>query len=447
MAEDTLTGKTGDDLEKSLIQKQAKKAEQTTLKTGEKITPTTMKVEDKELIGDVTTQERTTTAAPDIDPDKYTQEIPTGTAATFDADKAAPKIKEAGKDVKGAEKTTLLKEIEPAQGTVSEDSLAKAATQELDPKATVKYQLAELYNAIGDGTDLPAWASPAVRKVSAIMAQRGLGASSMAAAAMVNAISESGIAIASADAQKYANIQLQNLNNQQQAAMQRAAVVAGMDTANLNNRQVAEVNNAKAFLALDTQNLSNEQQSNTLKYQSLLSSLLSDTAAENASRQFNAKSENEIETFFAQLGSQIETLTINRKAAVDQYNTSQKNAMAQFDTQVKAGRDQFNATMKSQIDQSNAVWRRNINTVNTSATNEANRQNVLNMLGINQTALNNLWQTYRDQAAWSMQISENNLDRAHNAAMQSAQISASASAYDQKYDDFLKTKTIDNIFG
>ena len=90
MAEDTLTGKTGDDLEKSLIQKQAKKAEQTTLKPGEKIPPTTMKVEDKELIGDVTTQERTTTAAPDIDPEKYTQEIPKGTAATFDADKAAP---------------------------------------------------------------------------------------------------------------------------------------------------------------------------------------------------------------------------------------------------------------------------------------------------------------------------------------------------------------------
>ena len=41
-----------------------------------------------------------------------------------------------------------------------------------------------LGSAIGSGSELPAWAAPAVRKVSAIMAQRGLGASSMAAVAM-----------------------------------------------------------------------------------------------------------------------------------------------------------------------------------------------------------------------------------------------------------------------
>ena len=47
------------------------------------------------------------------------------------------------------------------------------------------------------------------------MQQRGLGASSMAAAATMQAMMESGIPIAAQDAQKYANIQLQNLNNEQ----------------------------------------------------------------------------------------------------------------------------------------------------------------------------------------------------------------------------------------
>ena len=156
---------------------------------------------------------------------------------------------------------------EAQQGTASPESLAVAAVDELDPRATVKYQLSELYRSIEEGTEMPAWAAPAVRKVSAIMAQRGLGSSSMASAAIAQAMMESGIAIAAQDANKYSAIQLQNLTNKQQAAIQNATVVATMDTANLNNRQLAAVNNAKAFLSLDLQNLTNKQQSSTIDFQ------------------------------------------------------------------------------------------------------------------------------------------------------------------------------------
>ena len=79
------------------------------------------------------------------------------------------------------------------QGAVSNASLANAAQGTVSQEATVKYQLGELFKAIGTGTNLPGWASPAVTKVSAIMAQRGLGASSMASAAMTQAIMESAI--------------------------------------------------------------------------------------------------------------------------------------------------------------------------------------------------------------------------------------------------------------
>ena len=108
--------------------------------------------------------------------------------------------------------------------------------------------------------------------------------------------------------------------------------------------------------------------------------------------------------------------------------------------------DQFNSNMQLQIDQSNAVWRRNVNTRNTATQNETNRQNALNLLGISQTALNNLWAQYRDKAAWVAKISENAADRAHNAAMQSASISANASAYSAEYDNFLKLGIIDKIW-
>jgi len=114
---------------------------------------------------------------------------------------------------------------------------------------------------------------------------------------------------------------------------------------------------------------------------------------------------------------------------------------------MKTATDQFNANMRLEIDQSNAVWRRSVNTANTAMQNEANRQNALNLLSLQQNALNNLWQEYRDKAAWAVKISENAKDRAHNAAMQAAAIDANASLYDTKFNNFLIVEAIDNIWG
>ena len=41
--------------------------------------------------------------------------------------------------------------MEAAQGQISPESLAVAATQELDPRATTRYQLAELFKGIEEG--------------------------------------------------------------------------------------------------------------------------------------------------------------------------------------------------------------------------------------------------------------------------------------------------------
>ena len=374
-----------------------------------------------------------------FDPAKYTatadvaEDIGEATAATSKTEDGQAKISEKA-------------QVVAAQGELSEESLATAATQELDPRATTRYQLAELFKGIEEGGPPPAWAAPAVRKVTAIMQSRGLGSSSMAAAATMQAMMESGIPIAAQDANKYATIQLQNLNNEQQAALQNAAAMLQMDMANLNNRQQAAVANAKAFLSMDMQNLTNEQQANTLTHQSKLQALLTDQAAENAQKQFNAKSENEINTFFTELGVQVEASNIARKIAVDQFNTNQSVAIQQFNAQMETATEQFNANMRLEIDQSNAVWRRSVNTRNTAAANEAQRQNALNLLGIQQNALNNLWQKYRDKAAWVAKISENARDRAHNAAMQAAAIASNEGMYDTKYDNFLKIGIIDSIW-
>lgn len=434
---------TEEDVKKKMLDQTDQKA----LDASQKITPTAQVASANELL-DTTSKKITapTVAAPaQISLPGYDQTAPIAAPAkTYTSTDASPGIG-AATAAQGTVSNAAI--MQAAQGTVSPASLATAATATLDPRATTQFQMGQLMSSIQAGQPLPAWAAPQVRKVTAIMQQRGLGASSMAAAAMVQAVTESGIQIASEDAGKYATIQLANLSNEQQAALQNAATFASMDMANLNNRQQAAVQNSKAFLSMDMANLNNEQQANTVTYQSQVAGLLADAAADNAAKQFNAKSENEVDMFFAELGATIQTTSLNRKAGLEQFNVSQKVAVDQFNAQMQTTRDQFNANMQLQVDQSNANWRRTINTNNTAATNEANRQNVLNLLGINQNAMNNIWQTYRDQASWNMKASENAKDRAHNAAMQSAAIAADKDMYDTKYDDYLISEVIDNIFG
>ena len=327
-----LAGKSGEDLRTSILQKQTETADATELDTTKQYEVTPQEVQPDELL-ETDKYNIATTTAPDagtIDSTAYTQEAPDKvTPASYDAST----VGDVGGMTAASGTVSDKSVIDAAQGTLSTGAIAEAQTQELDQKATVSYQLGELFKSIGDGTELPAWAAPTVRKASAIMAQRGLGSSSMASAAIVQAIYEAGVPIASADANKYAAIQL-----------------------------LAAVNNAKSFLTLDLQNLTNEQASSTLNFQTKVSSLFTDNASNNAAKAFNAKTQNEVDQFFAELETSVEASTLNRKAAQDQYNISQKVAVDQFNAQMTASREQFNSNNRKQIDASNAQWRRTINT-------------------------------------------------------------------------------------
>jgi len=321
------------------------------------------------------------------------------------------------------------------QGAVSQQSQASAAQGVADPKATVNYQLGELFKSLNTGTNLPPWASPAVQKVNAIMAQRGLGQSSMASAAITQSLMESGVAIAATDAKYYATLQLQNLNNEQQATMQNAMTYAAMDKANLDARMSSAVNNAKNFLSIDLANLTNKQKTNEINFQGSLQKLFTDQAATNASAQFNATSQNQVDQFFSELGVQTQNANKNRVAAQGQFNADQKNAQSRFVSSLQDSRDKFNANMRLQIDQSNITWRRNVNTANTSLENENNRLNALNLLQINQSSLNNIWQRYRDEASWFMQSAESAKQRAHQAAMFAQEATFDKGMYEQQTKD------------
>lgn len=142
-------------------------------------------------------------------------------------------------------------------GTLSQAALATAEQGSVPASATISGQMAILMEQFNDGT--PAWAAGAMRAANAAMGARGLGASSMAGAAIVQASMEAAMPIAQADAQMFMQMELTNLDNRQQVALSNAAAQRDMELANLSNeQQVALQNSANAF-ALQSQNLSNSQ--------------------------------------------------------------------------------------------------------------------------------------------------------------------------------------------
>jgi hypothetical protein len=312
-------------------------------------------------------------------------------------------------------------------------SLAEAKTQTLAEEASTAYQIEQLTQGIETGK-FPPWAAPTVRKANEIMNQRGLGASSMAAAAVAQAIMESAIPIANSDAQKAATLQIQNLNNQQQTALANAATIATMDRQNLDNRMKAAQQNAQSFLQMNLQNVTQEQAAAITSYQSNVQSLFTDQAAENARLQFNATSQNQVNQFYDQLGLTSAENNANRDVAIQKFNSEEQTAVNEFNANVENARQVFNANMQNIIDQSNLQWRRNINTANTNNDNLSAQRNAAVLLGLTTQAQNNLWQEYRDVAHQLYASYENDRQRTHDIVVQGIKHQFSADQYQNMLD-------------
>ena len=413
----------------------------------------TKKVEDDELLsteGKVLTGEGTTLTPKTIDTTALDTSVSTPTKkenvgqAPEKVTSSLSQIKD--QDYAGAtssfQATDLIDLDDIATAELSDKAVVTPVTEELAKEATVKYQLSDLLSGIEEGKPLPAWASPAARKVTAIMQQRGMGASSMAAAALTQAVMESGIAVAGRDAQSYAALQLKNLDHKQQAALQNALQTATLDRQNANARVQASITNAQSLLAIDLKELDAQQQSNAIKYNSISQAALTEAAQQTAREQFNAKNELQVEEFFAELGTQIDTANVNREIAVKQFNINQENAFAEFNASMNDQREKFNANMKSVVDQSNAKWRREINTVNTATQNEVNRINTQLLYNQSATSLNNLWQKYRDNATFNFTASESEIQRQHEQVIQSLEVAANADAYSKAQKTTLASNII-----
>lgn len=225
----------------------------------------------------------------------------------------------------------------------------------VDPRQLLTYQLAELYKDFDEGT--PAWAAGAIRYANGAMQKRGLGASSMAGAAISQAIMEVAVPIAQYDADQYGNMNILNLRNQQEA-------------------------------------------------------LLSNQSAINASKQFNSQSINQINMFMAQLRDGIIKFNVEQLNGMSRFNTEQDNAMYQFQKNLQAQQEQFVNKNMVQIAASNSEWRRALNLANTAGINAENQIRTQNLFNLSQDAVDKLWQANRDLFYWANVSTENDRDRA-----------------------------------
>ena len=316
----------------------------------------------------------------------------------------------------------------------------EAATATPSEKATVQGQLANLTEGF-DATNPPAWAAGALRGVMSQMQARGMGASSMAGQAMVQAALESALPIASADAQTQASFEAQNLSNRQARAMlaaeQRAKflgmefdqafqakvmnaakvsdiatmnfnaeqqvilenskAVNTMNLANLNNRQALVMAEASALANLDIANLSNRQQAQVENAKNFLQMDLANLNNRQQTEIFKTQqmttalfndqaAENAAKQFNATSQNQTDQFFANLKTQVSQFNAAQANAQAQFNAGEANAMEKFNNEMQNQRDQFNAKNRLIIDQNNaqwrreiaTADTTAVNRANELN---------------------------------------------------------------------
>lgn len=288
------------------------------------------------------------------------------------------------------------------------NSQMQAAQATPTAQATVQGQLEGLM-AQFEGGATPAWAAGAMRNATAQLAARGLGASSMAGQAVIQATMESALPIAMADAQTRAQFEAQNLSNRQQTAMmaaqQRAAFlqmdfdqefqsrvmnasriadIANMNfTAeqqialensrmanttnlqNLNNRQAMVMAEAAALANLDMANLNNRQQAAVQNAQNFLQMDLTNLNNEQQTALFKSQqniqalftdqaAENAALQFNAASENQTKQFFSNLSSQVSQFNATQKNAMDQFNVNSVNAMRQFNSETQQQRDLFNA---------------------------------------------------------------------------------------------
>lgn len=340
-----------------------------------------------------------------------------------------------------------------------------AVTSEMTVQGQLNQMMAQF-----DAGNPPPWAAAAIRAANAQMAARGVGASSMAGQAIIQAAMEAATPIAAADAKVFETMGLQNLSNRQQTAMlaaqQRAQFLGQefdqafqtrvmnaakisdianmnfnaeqqvvlensraantMNLANLNNQQAAILANAATFANMDMANLNNRQQAAMQNAQAFLQMDMQNLQGAQQMQLFKAQSitqsllsdvaaENAARQFNASSVNQANQFNAQLATQVSQFNASQQNAMAQFNAGETNAIAKFNAEVQNRREEFNANQRLVIDQANAQWLREVSTQNTASKNAANYLNAQQLQQMTMAEYNNEVQLYRDQIDYAFKA--------------------------------
>ena len=309
-----------------------------------------------------------------------------------------------------------------AQAAAFTESAAQAATATPTPDATVQGQLAGLMLQFEQSEDTPIWARGAVRLAQQEMAKRGLGASSMAGQAMVEAAMEKAITIAQIDSSVIASFEKQNLSNRQQMAtlraeqranfmaqefdqefktrVQNAAKITDIANMNATAEQQIILENARLAQTVDLANLSGQEAFVTLQATALANlettslSNIQKASVENA-RNFlqvdmsNLSNLQQASMFKAQTLAQALLTDVAEQNIANKINVTEANQMARHQSELIANINRTNTIEANEMNRVNAGESNDASKINAEIANQRDQFNGRNQLAIEQS--NAVW--------------------------------------------------------
>ena len=265
----------------------------------------------------------------------------------------------------------------------------------IDSKATTQGQIAILSKYFVDANGNPK--IPAIAQRLARTAERTMSMNGVTGTAKIEAMSkalmEAMLPIASEDAAFFQTLTTKNLDNKQEAIINKAKVLARFDEINLSARETAAVQNAKHFFEMNLENLTIENEHAVIEFQGRLDALFEDAKAINTERMFTAEETNDANQFWGELGVRVQEYNATAIDTMKRWNAGEINDISEFNATMQNNREEFYKNMQYNIEIANARWRQTIMETNTQNKFDAAAEDARNMFGITKASLDQIWDT------------------------------------------------------
>jgi hypothetical protein len=203
-----------------------------------------------------------------------------------------------------------------------------------DSKSTIMGQMKIISAEFKDGQGnpkIPSWAQSTARNVQKSIAFKGMTGTA-ATAALSNALMESTLGIAEKEASFFQTLTIKNLDNKQEAFINKANTLSKFELANMDAREAAAIQNAQTFFTMDLQNLENEQQAEVINKKARIDALFEDQKATNAQRLFSAEQENDMAKYYDGLIMRANEATSLAANEMKRFNAGEINDASEFNT-------------------------------------------------------------------------------------------------------------------